>query len=164
MHARHNDHSNLLLLCKQPQVNVCCTYRVAVITTLVATLGIVLAVRCMLSAADQHPLTTAQKRALLLAARCFFSIFTFFTAESRKIPPLPAHYRTVTHYRSFPFNAILHRWKPKGSANLRSMPAQCHSSPLKAEGSHRHPLNCRTVYALPLISAWKWPFWATILL
>ena len=38
------------------------------------------------------------------------------------------------------------------------MSAQCHSSPLKAEGSRPTSANSHTTHALPLISARKWSF------
>ena len=65
--------------------------------------------------------------------------------------------RTVL-YGSFPLNA----------ANIRSLPrmtVRCRSFPLKSalcRWMPATPAHFRTIRALPLISARKWPFWATI--
>ena len=124
---------------------------------------------CKLKLEDISIITCIRARTYACVFSDLYRSIPFFTAESRRIPPRAAHYRydhrtgTRYMYRSLPpnavlkaegssqclLNAVLHLWKPKSPAHVHSLPhsnglsvtaAQCHSPPLKAEGSCHRPL------------------------
>ena len=97
-----------------------------------STLGTNHSSYALLAAADQQPLTTAQKRTLPLVIPVVFDLYLsipFFTAKSQRIPPLSSHcrynYRTATRSSSWLLNAVLHRWKAKESHQYPLIAALC---------------------------------------
>ena len=102
----------------------------------------------LLAAADQHPLTTVQKRKLLLVARRFSISATQCRSSLLKAkgfhPCLLIASTIITQQQTM---------------------TCCHSIPFfTAEGRRILPTsaNCLSAHALLLVSAWKWPFWATM--